>query len=202
MNRRDFMAGALFALTAPEAHAQNAGASQVIERLNAALLDVMRNAATLGYRGRAERLGPVLLDTYDIRQMAQTAAGRAWADATPEQQARMVELFGRFTIANYAARFDGYEGERFEITGEQAQGPNTLVQTRIIKASGEPVRLNYLMRQQGGRWRALDVFFNSTISEIAVRRSEFVSIIGRSGFDGLLASLAERVQRLEAGSAR
>ena len=40
---------------------------QVVEKLHAALLGVMKDAEELGYQGRYDRLAPVLKETYDTR---------------------------------------------------------------------------------------------------------------------------------------
>lgn len=180
-------------------HAQPATASPtpVIERLNNALLDVMRNAV-VGYRGRADRLRPVLLQTYDLAQMGQLTVGRTWPTTPPDKQRELVTLFGEFTVATYASRFNGYNGERFEILGEQpAANGQVMVRTQLTRPNGSPVRLNYLMRRDGNTWRVVDVFLDSSISEVARRRSEFSSVIARGGMDDLLQTLRERIVQIE-----
>ena len=72
------------------------------------------------------------------------------------------------------------------------------MQTRLVKGNGEPVTLNYLMRQSGDKWQIIDVFLSGTISELATRRSEFTSILRRDGPDGLLQVLDKRVADLKA----
>jgi len=72
------------------------------------------------------------------------------------------------------------------------------VQTRLIKGNGEPVTLNYLMRQSEDKWQIIDVFLSGTISELATRRSEFTSILRRDGPEGLLQALGKRVADLKA----
>jgi len=202
MFRRRMMAAlalalALPALGAAPAAAQQQSASQAIERLNNALLDVMRNAA-IGYRGRAERLRPILLQTYDIATMGQLAVGRSWAATPPDKQRELVRLFGEFSVATYASRFNGYSGERIEVVGEQATADGrVLVRTQIVRPSDRPVPINYLMRRDGNTWRVVDVFLDNTISEVARRRSEFSSVIARGGMDALLQSLSERIAQIE-----
>ena len=73
-----------------------------------------------------------------------------------------------------------------------------IVQTRLIKGNGEPVTLNYLMRESDGKWQIIDVFLSGTISELATRRSEFTSVIRRDGAQGLLQLLDRRVAELKA----
>ena len=84
------------------------------------------------------------------------------------------------------------------MTGEQPSPGGTLITTEIVKSNGEPVRLNYLMRQNGGLWRIADVYLNGTISELATRRSEFGSILRAQGIDGLIAMLNTKADILAA----
>jgi phospholipid transport system substrate-binding protein len=179
------------------AHAQQQSASQVIERLNNALVDVMRNAV-VGYHGRADRLRPVLLQTYDLAQMGQVAVGRTWSTTPPDKQRELVDLFAEFSVATYASRFNGYSGERIEVVGEQpAADGRVLVRTQIVRPSDRPVPINYLMRRDGSTWKVVDVYLDNTISEVARRRSEFGSVIARGGMDALLQNLRDRIAQIE-----
>jgi phospholipid transport system substrate-binding protein len=47
---------------------------------------------------------------------------------------------------------------------------------------------------RGGR--VIDVYLNGTVSDLAMRRDEFASIITSSGADGLIQRLQERTQSL------
>jgi phospholipid transport system substrate-binding protein len=73
------------------------------------------------------------------------------------------------------------------------------VKSRLIDPEGENVELNYRMRQVGGTWKIIDVYLNGTVSELALRRSEFVSIVKRDGLDALLVALDAKIAKLAAG---
>src|SRR3546814_2269537 len=50
--------------------------------------------------------------------------------------------------------FDGYEGERFEVLGEQpAQRGAVLVENQIVGSDGEPVAINYQIGRASCRER-------------------------------------------------
>jgi hypothetical protein len=57
---------------------EDAAAVQVVDRFNDTMLAVLKDAGTLGYKGRFERLQPVLTDTFDLDFMAEKAIGRFW----------------------------------------------------------------------------------------------------------------------------
>ena len=97
------------------AAAQTSPPREVVERLHASLLEVMRHADELGYEGRYRQLAPVLEASYDFPFMTRIAIGTSWRDMTAEQRDDLVALFTEMSIASYAARFDGYGGEAFEV---------------------------------------------------------------------------------------
>ncbi len=174
----------------------------VVEALNATLLGTMREAGTLGYQGRTQRLAPVLMESFHFTFMARVSAGRHWRSLSDRDKRRYVETFERMSIATYAARFDGYSGEDFEV-GEAIDHPRgaVLVRNRLLRPEDEAVAIDYLLRGFEGRWRIVDVFLGGGISEIATKRAEYGSVLGREGIEGLLARLDEKIVDLaEEGS--
>jgi phospholipid transport system substrate-binding protein len=169
-----------------------------IEQLNTTLMSVMQNATLLGYDGRYRALEPVVLRTFDHPFMAQVMTGRFLAGFTTAQRERLVTTLRRFTAATYAARFDGYSGQSFEILGE-GPGPRemVLVKTKIVTNPSDAVAIDYLMRPEGRRAAIADVFFNQSVSEVALRRSEYTAVLARHGFDGLVTSIEGKIAALE-----
>jgi len=195
------MAGIAPGIAAPAASSTDP--SMVVTNLNGSLLAVMQNAQKLGYKGRYAVLEPVVRQVFDVPYMTRIAVGGGWSALSAEQQAQLIDAFGKFITATYASRFDGYSGERFVTDGARPQGDSTLVATHLIKSDGEPVVLNYLTRQglgQDGHWQVVDVYLTGTISEMATRRSEFASVFRRSGYDGLLQTLQRKVTQIESDS--
>jgi len=73
------------------------------------------------------------------------------------------------------------------------------VKTRLINPQDENVELNYRLRQVDGKWKIIDVYLDGTVSELALRRSEFVSIVKREDLNALVAALEEKITKLKAG---
>ena len=114
----------------------------------------------------------------------------------------MTEAFRHYIAATYADRFDSYSGEQLQVTGERPYNADVIVQTKIVKSDGEATTLNYLMRQNQGSWQISDVYLDGTISQLAVQRSEFNSILRREGVDGLVMALNRKVDLLSRGVAK
>ncbi len=180
------------------AFAQGA-AAEVVERFHAALIGVMRDAPRLGLRGRYDRLAPVMAQAFDLAAMARIAVGPPWTGFAPAEQAALTEAFTRWSIATYAARFDGFSGESFTTTGTQTQ-PNgdALIRTTLNRTGGqEPVVLSYLLR--GNPPRIVDIYLTGTISELASRRAEFTALIREGGAERVTRELQGRTTRLLGG---
>jgi phospholipid transport system substrate-binding protein len=48
------------------------------------------------------------------------------------------------------------------------------------------------MRPSASGWRVMDIFLNGTVSELALRRSEYSSVLERDGFEELVVTLQSR----------
>ena len=170
-----------------------------VEAFHAGLLDIMKNAKELGFDGRVDRLAPLMGEAFDLDFMASKTVGRHWKKLSDADKARWAAIFTRFTTANYAGRFTGYTGEEFVTLGVEdgARGTRTVL-TKIIVPDGEDVQLNYRLLERGGEWKIIDVYLNGTVSELALRRSEYSSALKREGFEQLVASIETKIEDLKA----
>jgi len=179
-------------------NAEDAEVVRTVEHLHATMLSVMKDSDALGYSGRYERLKPVIYSQFDLPFMAAKSVGRYWKTASQEERDNLVKTFSRFSVANYAGRFDGWSGQSFETLGVDSSARGTmLVRTLLLNPSGDDIQLYYRLRNgTDGRWKIIDVYLNGTVSELALRRSEYSSLIEREGFEALLIALNERIKTL------
>jgi len=187
---------------AERAGALAAGGQDNVRSFYATLLTTMKDGRTLGQSGRYARLSPVVDRVFDVPSMTRLAVGSSWATLPPAQQQRLTEAFRHYIAATYADRFDSYSGEQLQVTGERPYNADVIVQTKIVKSDGETTTLNYLMRQNQGSWQIFDVYLDGTISQVAVQRSEFNSVLRREGVDGLVMALNRKVDLLSRGVAK
>ena len=183
-------------------HAAPASGGDTVQGLYEALLNTMKNGRTLGQSGRFTRLDPVIRRSFDIAFMARLSIGPSWASLTDAQRQQMTESFGRYISAIYADRFDSYAGQKLEVTGEQPTSSGLMVKSQIIKANGELVKVDYMMRRSGEGWLISDIYLDGAISEVATRRSEFAAILKKDGTDGLIAALNRKADILTATTAK
>jgi phospholipid transport system substrate-binding protein len=183
-------------------HAATASGGDTVQGLYDALLNTMKNGRTLGQSGRFAQLAPVIRRSFDIGLMARLSIGPSWTGLSEAQRQEVSESIGRYMSAIYADRFDSYDGQKLEVTGEQPAPSGVMVQSRIIKANGEPVKVDYMMRRNGESWLISDIYLDSAISEVATRRSEFAAILKKDGIDGLIAALNRKADILTGTTAK
>lgn len=168
----------------------------VVRAFQDALLDVWKQADELTPEQRYDRLEPAMTQAFDLRRMIQVASGPAWAKATEQEQQQLEQAFQRYSVSTYASRFSNYNGQSLDIA-EQREGPRdfVLVDTQISKAGGETVPVTYVLSNETGVWQIVDVIFKG-VSEMAVRRSDYRSILKSGGPEELAARLQEQSGKL------
>src|SRR5262249_25348916 len=150
------------------AAAQSDPAAAQVEGFDAALLETMKAGKALGYEGRRRKLEPVVGRVFDVPMMTRFAVGPAWSGLPAAEQQALTGAFGRLTTAGWARNFDSYAGERFEVDPNVVtRGPDKVVTTHLIPPHDAPTTISYRMRQSGGAWKIIDVFYNGSISELA-----------------------------------
>jgi phospholipid transport system substrate-binding protein len=177
-------------------HAARASGGDTVQSLYDALLVTMKNGRTLGQSGRFTQLEPVIRRSFDIPAMARLSVGPSWASLTEGQRQQVTESFARYISAIYADRFDSYAGQKLQVIGEQPAPAGVMVKSQIVKANGEPVKIDYMMRRSGEVWLISDIYLDGAISEVATRRSEFAAILKNEGIDGLIAALNRKADVL------
>jgi len=149
---------------------------------------------------RERRARALLRENFAIPAIGQWVLGRYWRTATPEERDEYLKLFEDLIITTYVDRFSRYAGESLEVVGAKAieGGSDELVETRIVRAGGSPVQVGWRVRDEGGRWKIVDVFVEG-VSMGQTQRSEFASVIQNKG--GTVAALLDEMRKRVKGSA-
>jgi len=66
------------------------------------------------------------------------------------------------------------------------------VRTVIIDSDGDETSLDYLLTRERGEWRIVNVVA-AGVSDISLKRSEYATVIGQEGIEGLIAKLKAKV---------
>jgi len=134
-----------------------------------------------------------ILPYFDFPAMTRLAVGRAWRDATPDQQARLTQEFRTLLVRTYAASLDTLRGAEIDYRPVNI-GPNDrrAVVKGLVKRPGmQPLTMEMAVDRQPDGWHVIDVAIEN-LSLVTNYRSEFGMIVQRDGVSGLVKSLAER----------
>jgi phospholipid transport system substrate-binding protein len=183
---------------AAETPAAEAPAATVQSLCNA-LLESMKKGSALDFSGRVKLLDPQLRNLYDLPLLTRLVVGPPWRSASAEDQQALVQAFSDYSTAVYASRFKSFSGEQFVVdpTVTKSASGDAIVHTKLLPHGGDPVELDYLVRQEPSGWRIIDVLLNGTISEMAERRSEYSSTLRDGGAAALVQLLKQKTVQLK-----
>jgi phospholipid transport system substrate-binding protein len=199
MRRRGLLAVALLAPFA--ARAEVPAPAAPIGALDDGLLAVMHAGKAAPFASRVQTLAPLVQRAFDLPLILQNSIGLRWASFSAQQQQDLLDSFTRFTVATWVANFDSYDGETFQLLPDlRAIGADQVVQTRIVPKTGDTTRLDYVMRNVGGAWKAVDILVDGSISRVAVQRSDFRALLRSGDPAPLIANLRDKAASLAAGS--
>jgi phospholipid transport system substrate-binding protein len=199
MKRRALIALALLMPLAARADVPAPAAP--IAAFNDGLLAVMRAGKATPFASRVQTLQPLVQQAFDLSLILQNSVGLRWPSFSAQQQQDLLEAFTRFTVATWVANFDSDEGDTVQVSPElRAIGADQVVQTKIVPKTGDPTRLDYVMRNVGGAWKAVDILVDGSISRVAVQRSDFRSLLRGGDPTPLITHLRDKAASLAAGS--
>ncbi len=137
---------------------------------------------------RRAMIRTVANEIFDFGEISQRSLGRHWQPRTPAEREEFIRLFGDLLEHSYITKIEGYSGEKIQYAGELVDGDVATVKTRIVTRQGTEIPVDYRMFRNGERWRAYDVAIEG-VSLVANYRTQFNSIIGRTGYLDLVAKL-------------
>ena len=166
---------------------------QPADKLNATLIDVMKDAGRLGYEGRYKKLAPVVKEVFQFDAIAKSVLGKHWETLTPSQRGALVAKLTDLSIATYASQFNAYDGQSFRYEGtESARAGRSIVRYTLLVPKGEPVKFDYIVSPDGAKWRIVNIVADG-ISDLALKRAQYTSIMEREGFASLMAKLSLKI---------
>ena len=166
-----------------------------IDSFDQTLIEVLKAGPGLGPKGRYQKLAPAIQASFDLPLMTQFAVGPAWATMSDADHQALITAFARLSTASYAHNFDRFSGQKFDIDPDvTTRGPDKIVKSRLTSGA-KTVQLIYRMRQSGGGWKIVDVYYDA-ISQLTTRRSDFAAPLAAGGAKGLLAHLNATADKL------
>lgn len=168
-------------------------AKQIVDTFQQELIDVMKNGKKLGFSGRYDKLKDPVSNSHDLAKIARIVVGKEWEKLTEPQQQQLVDVFSRLSIASYAHNFKDYDGESFSFdTEEETTRGGVVIHSHLDIPNDKPVKFDYMLKEKGDSWRIINIIANG-VSDLALKRSEYTTILQREGFDALIAKINEKI---------
>lgn len=187
-------AGVAYAQEAPDALVR-----RVVDDVTAALKAdrVIQNDRTKINALIDSKIAPAV----NFQRMTQSAVGRHWQRATPEQQAALTREFRILLTNTYSYAFVEYKPDTvIEYRPFRMQaGETDAVVKSTIKTGGarEPVQLDYYLEKGDAGWKVVDMnVLGARLVE--TYKNTFNAEINNNGVDGLIKSLASKNKSIEA----
>ena len=136
----------------------------------------------------------VALDTavqqsFDLESAGRLILRSAWKDLDAEQQGEFANALGSLIAANFASRFKPGVTVSFDgLTVSDLPRGRAQVQTRLLRAGGEPVVFDYLVQQRSGQWHIVNIVVGG-VSEIALRSAQYTRQFEDQGFAAVLDNM-------------
>jgi len=175
--------------------AVRADPQQAIEEFQSALLEFARGDVA-SFDERFALLQPVVESTHDLDYISRLTLGRYWVGLDAGQREAFLARFQQLAVANYAARFPRFAGERFEIVEQEAQPRGiVLVRTRLHRPDETVLDFDYLLRETDSGWRIVNILVNG-VSDLALKRAEYSVLLRDGNMADLLQTLDDQYARL------
>ncbi|MDT4288644.1 ABC transporter substrate-binding protein [Methylomonas sp. MO1] len=176
------------------ANAEEISARQVVEEFQNQLLSVMKAGKELGFQGRYDKLDVAVKKSHDLPKIARIVVGKQWEELTTEQQNKLESVFSKLSVSAYAHNFKDYSGESFTFASEEETGRGGVVIHTNLHIPGEKdVKFDYMMKKKDDGWQIINIIADG-VSDLALKRSDYTSVLSRDGFDALIVKITEKIE--------
>ena len=192
------------AAPAPQAATAQAGSpSQLVKDNFSRILSTLqqRRAEFSADRGKLRAfISAEFNQMFDRDYSARLVLGRHGRGASDADVAAFADALADSLMSRYGDSLLGFNSDfTVRIKGETPlrDGRMVRVATELERTGGEPIPVDYLMRQDGGQWKVFDVMVEG-VSFVQTYRNQFDGPLNRGSIAQVTADL--RAGRLQAGN--
>lgn len=131
---------------------------------------------------------------FDVAKMTRLVIGKAWRQATSEQQKQLIAEFQRLLVRSYGSAYSAYRHVKVDVKPLKLNGgeDDVTVKSQILMPGGAPpVAVDYAMNATPSGWKVYNVVVEG-VSLVTTYRNDFAAQIDQGGIDGLIKNLQER----------
>jgi phospholipid transport system substrate-binding protein len=133
----------------------------------------------------------------DLERISAMVLGRSWRQTSEADREAFKQEFKRMLVRSYATAFKSQADWKISyLPSRPGNNPNDILVRTTVANSGQPLKVDYRMRDIGEGWKVYDVKIEG-ISLVTNYRSSFKKIIRTSGVRGLIDNLNETNDKKE-----
>ena len=169
-------------LVLASADADGQKAKDMIEQMGDKAISFLSDG-TMSMDQKEKEFRKLLRSSFDMETIGRFALGRNWKAASDAQKKEYQKLFENLVVEVYSARFNDYNGQKFEVASFQNTGDKDITVTSyIVPDTGSKVQVDWRVRNRNGQYKIVDVIIEG-VSMAVTQRSDFSSVIQRGGGD-------------------
>jgi phospholipid transport system substrate-binding protein len=161
----------------------------------AELLDVAKKHPEKA--GLQQGIRDVMETFVDYAELSRRTLADRWDGLKKKEQADFIAEFKKMIQRSYVKRFD--PGTTFTIDYAEAartEADGTVTVPSVIRSGRSEAKVEYALRDKGGRWWAFDVVIDD-VSMVRNYRKQFHDILQKEGFPGLMDRLRKKNAKTE-----
>ena len=204
MLRRFCLAAFTLALLAlsPALRAEPVAADAFVRQLSNEMLDALKGDKAI-QGGEVSRIRALVdtkvMPTVNFQRMTGSAVGPQWRSASPEQKARMLEVFKSLLVNTYAGALTQVKDQTITVKPLRAGDQAELVVRTEVRSKGDGIQLDYRLEKAGESWKIYDINVGG-FWLVDAYRGQFAKDLANGGMDALINALAEKNKSLAAST--
>ena len=167
----------------------------VVVRVQQSTREIARLGKELTFDQRRERLLKVGLANFDLSRMAELSYGPRYRDLSTAQRKTWLKTFILFRSSASAKLNSRDRGQSYRlISFDQVSKRWVIIRTGIrYPRHAVEIIADYRLMSVAGEWKIFDRNSPPSVSENAMRRAEYRTILEKEGFDGLILDMDRRI---------
>ncbi|MDG2336131.1 MAG: ABC transporter substrate-binding protein [Myxococcota bacterium] len=170
-------------------------ARDVVVRVQQSTSEIARLGKELTFDQRRERLLQVGLANFDLSRMAELSYGGGYRKLSTAQQETWLKTFILFYSSASAKLNSRDRGQSYRLVSFDQVEKNVVIIRTAIRYPRHAVEIvaDYRLMPVAGEWKIFDRNSPPSVSENAMRRAEYRTILEKEGFDGLILDMDRRI---------
>lgn len=194
---------AVLGLLSPAALAQTAP-DRFVETLSNDVLNRIRSDKSVqsgDFQQVSRFVDSAVMPHVNFERMTALSVGRAWRQASADQQKALVAEFRALLLRTYSGALSQVGDKQVKVRPFRgdASADEVVVRSEILGGRGDPIQLDYRLEKAGNAWKIYDVNVLG-IWIVQTYREQFAQEVAARGIDGLIRSLSEKNRQFEAAS--